>query len=327
MWLLSRAGRVLQLCWCLAEEKQTVCRRHLMEGFPQTQANGNSSAVSLGASILDLGAAFCPLSRQLDPMGLTLHSLCCSRVSLWTRVLYLPWPMLTSWSLLPQPQSKALLLPQTLCFAGKELGASHSMVWAGIWGSCRVLPEPKESSWKHEWARGEATKRGIRKQKELFFGGVGDVCMREGRNFFSLPESLKCFLQCLRRCMGPRSITFLARPAEGDGPSTARLNEIPLTSPRKHPKSLAPLRLGTKVRVRGPTKGWGRKCWLPRQRCPGRLVLSARGPGFLPELQESEAIYFHCKTEALERGQGRLQLCTGLSWCWHSVENQAPQCR
>lgn len=136
--------------------------------------------------------------------------------------------------------------------------------------------------------------------------------MREGRNFFSLPESLKCFLQCLRHCMGPRSITFLARPAEGDGPSTARLNEIPLTSPRKHPKSLAPLRLGTKVRVRGPTKGWGRKCWLPRQRCPGRLVLSARGPGFLPELQESEAIYFHCKTEALERGQGRLQFRTGL---------------
>lgn len=175
--------------------------------------------------------------------------------------------------------------------------------------------------------KGGSDKKRNKETKGAFFWGVGDVCMREGRNFFSLPESLKCFLQCLRRCMGPRSITFLARPAEGDGPSTARLNEIPLTSPRKHPKSLAPLRLGTKVRVRGPTKGWGRKCWLPRQRCPGRLVLSARGPGFLPELQESEAIYFHCKTEALERGQGRLQLCTGLSWCWHSVENQAPQCR
>lgn len=182
VWLLSRAGRVLQLCWCLAEEKQTVCRRHLMEGFPQTQANGNSSAVSLGASILDLGAAFCPLSRQLDPMGLTLHSLHCSGVSLRTGVLPLPWPMLTLWSLLPQPQSKVLLLPQTLCFAGKELGASQNVVWAGIWGSWRVLPAPKESSWKHEWARGKATKRGIRKQKELFLGGGG--CLHEGGQEF-----------------------------------------------------------------------------------------------------------------------------------------------
>lgn len=90
-------------------------------------------------------------------------------------------------------------------------------------------------------------KRGIREQKALF-GEVGYVCMGKGRNFFSLPKSLKCFLQCLRRCMGPRSITFHARPAEGDGPSTAGLNEIPLTSPCKHPKSLAPLQLGTKVR-------------------------------------------------------------------------------
>lgn len=104
--------------------------------------------------------------------------------------------------------------------------------------------------------------------------------------------------------MGPRSITFLPRPAEGDGPSKTRLNEIPLTSPRKHPESLAPLWLGTKVWVRGRTKGWGRKCRLPGQRCPGRLVLSARGLGFLPELQESEAIYFHRKTEALEGRHG-----------------------
>lgn len=100
--------------------------------------------------------------------------------------------------------------------------------------------------------------------------------------------------------MGPWSITFLPHPAEGAGPSKTRLNEIPLTSPRKHPESLAPLWLGTKVWVRGRTKGWGRKCRLPGQRCPGRLVLSARGLGFLPELQESEAIYFHHKTEALE---------------------------
>lgn len=104
--------------------------------------------------------------------------------------------------------------------------------------------------------------------------------------------------------MGPWSITFLPRPAEGDGPSKTRLNEIPLTSPRKHPESLAPLWLGTKVWVRGRTKGWGRKCRLPGQRCPGRLVLSARGLGFLPELQESEAIYFHHKTEALEGRRG-----------------------
>lgn len=100
--------------------------------------------------------------------------------------------------------------------------------------------------------------------------------------------------------MGPWSITFLPHPAEGDGPSKTRLNEIPLTSPRKHPKSLAPLWLGTKVWVRGRTKGWGRKCRLPGQRCPGCLVLSARGLGFLPELREYEAIYFHHKTEALE---------------------------
>jgi len=104
--------------------------------------------------------------------------------------------------------------------------------------------------------------------------------------------------------MGPRSITFLPRPAEGDRPSKTWLNEIPLTSPRKHPESLAPLWLGTKVWVRGRTKGWGRKCRLPGQRCPGCLVLSARGLGFLPELQESEAIYFHCKTEALEGRRG-----------------------
>lgn len=104
--------------------------------------------------------------------------------------------------------------------------------------------------------------------------------------------------------MGPWSITFLPCPAEGDGPSKTRLNEIPLTSPHKHPESLAPLWLGTKVCVRGRTKGWGRKCRLPGQRCPGCLVLSARGLGFLPQLQESEAIYFHRKTEALEGRHG-----------------------
>lgn len=41
----------------------------LTEGFPQTQTNGNSSVVSLGAPVLDLEAAFCALSRQWVLMG------------------------------------------------------------------------------------------------------------------------------------------------------------------------------------------------------------------------------------------------------------------
>lgn len=110
----------------------------------------------------------------------------------------------------------------------------------------------------------------------------------------------------LRPCMGSSwSIIFHALVTEGDGPSDMPRHENTLSLSLKYPKSLAPLWLCTKVRVHSQTKGWGKKVKVTIATLSRLAGFISKGPCFLLELQESEAIYLHHKTERLEKSKGR----------------------
>lgn len=110
----------------------------------------------------------------------------------------------------------------------------------------------------------------------------------------------------LHPCMGSSwSITSHALVTKGDGASDMSRHENTLSSPLKYPKSLAPLWLRTKVWVHSQTKGWGKKVKVTIATLSRPAGFISKGPCFLLELQESEAIYLHHKTERLEKSKSR----------------------
>lgn len=121
----------------------------------------------------------------------------------------------------------------------------------------------------------------------------------------------------LHPCMGASwSITFHAQLTEGDGPSDMPLHKITLTSPLKYPKSLAPLWRRTKVRVHRQTKGWRKKVQVTIATPSRPAGFISKGPSFLPELQESEAIYLHCNTEGLKKSRRRGRRLSPVCAVW-----------
>lgn len=57
------------------------------------------------------------------------------------------------------------------------------------------------------------------------------------------------------------------------------------------------------VQVCNQTKGWGKKVQVAIATLSRPAGFISKGPGFLPELQESEAIYLHCKSVELKKSR------------------------